>query len=411
MNVANLSSFHEQPPLVFWLESLFFRIFGDSLYTERIYTFMMLLLNMLLLRNIWRLVLPERKDFYWLAILCWITIPVCFWSYANCMHENTMSVFCLSAIASACTYYFRNKKSMWWLVLSSVFIVLAFMSKGLPGLYPLALPFCLLITSQLSFKKMISGTLLLLLAPVLFTLFVIYNPIAHQSIIENYLIQRLFQRVGHAPTVTSRFDTLFRLASELIPALALIVVLYVLSVKQKIQTLFFTEKKKAFFFALLGFCGTLPLMLTSVQKGFYMVAALPCFGLAIGILLSPSVEALTSKFQSKTIKYLRLAAYSLLAISILLTVSMIGKTSRDKEVLHDVYAIKQAVPYNTYFEVANKHFEDWTFQNYLMRYDHLALRWKASNYLVIEKAHSQDSAQHWERIPVETLVYDFYKRK
>src|ERR1700685_3790893 len=38
-NMGGLSSFHEQPPLVFGIQSIFFRILGGSLYTERIYTF------------------------------------------------------------------------------------------------------------------------------------------------------------------------------------------------------------------------------------------------------------------------------------------------------------------------------------------------------------------------------------
>lgn len=411
MNVANLPSFHEQPPLVFWLESLFFRVFGDSMYTERIYTLLMMLLNMFLIKHIWQLVMPERKQFYWLAILCWITIPVCFWSFHNCMHENTMSVFCLSAIAASCNVYFKQSKNLLWLLLSGIFVVLAFLSKGLPGLYPLAIPVCLLLSGQLNFTQTTRDTMLLSIIPIGFAALVWFHPTLHKSIIDNYFILRLFQRVGHAPTVTNRFDTLIRLFTELIPVLSIGLLLYLISVKQRLNTLFFTDKKKVFFFLLLGLCGTLPLMLTSVQKGFYMVAALPCFGLAFGIWYSAFTEKWIDAFSVKYKATLNRTAYFLCILSVLLTVFFVGKTSRDHEILHDVYAIGQLVPSNTYFEVENKQFEDWSFQNYLMRYFHLGVRWKPSNYLVCEKNRKPSDHSRWERIPMETMRYDFYKLK
>src|SRR3954468_4463643 len=46
-NVAGLKSFHEQPPLVFGIQAIFFKIFGDSLYVERFYTFLMLCITAL----------------------------------------------------------------------------------------------------------------------------------------------------------------------------------------------------------------------------------------------------------------------------------------------------------------------------------------------------------------------------
>ena len=36
-NIANLPSFHEQPPLVFGIQALFYKLLGDSMYVERLY--------------------------------------------------------------------------------------------------------------------------------------------------------------------------------------------------------------------------------------------------------------------------------------------------------------------------------------------------------------------------------------
>ena len=38
LNIAGIPSFHEQPPLVFGIQSLFYRVLGDSIYVDRFYT-------------------------------------------------------------------------------------------------------------------------------------------------------------------------------------------------------------------------------------------------------------------------------------------------------------------------------------------------------------------------------------
>lgn len=91
--------FHEQPPLIFGIQSLFFRLMGDSIYTERFYSFLMACINGGLIHLVWKEFFRESdfKNLSWLPFFLWITIPVCFWSFQNNMQENTMSVFTLSA--------------------------------------------------------------------------------------------------------------------------------------------------------------------------------------------------------------------------------------------------------------------------------------------------------------------------
>src|SRR3954451_14950195 len=46
--------FHEHPPLGFWLQSLWFRVFGDHLWVERLYTLTAGLITAALIAAIWR---------------------------------------------------------------------------------------------------------------------------------------------------------------------------------------------------------------------------------------------------------------------------------------------------------------------------------------------------------------------
>ena len=96
--------FLEHPPLVFGIESLFCKILGDSMYVERFYIFLTICISAFLIHRLWKIIFindDELKRMSWLPILFWITIPSCSWSYSYNMMENTMGLFCLSAVLSS----------------------------------------------------------------------------------------------------------------------------------------------------------------------------------------------------------------------------------------------------------------------------------------------------------------------
>ena len=156
-NVAGLAAFHEQPPLVFGIEALFFKLLGSSMYTERMYTFGTMLATAALMVQLWRESIgtvahtTTTARIAWLPLLLWITIPTAFWSYSNNMQENTMGVFTLVAVGCG----FRGLRTMFaerfwrgvaWVVVSGVFVFLATLSKGFPGFFPVMLPAVYLLT-------------------------------------------------------------------------------------------------------------------------------------------------------------------------------------------------------------------------------------------------------------------------
>ena len=92
--------FYEHPPLVFGIQSLFFKILGDGMYTERIYTLITAIFTLLGIVACWRLVFKQHpmQEYSWLPVLLWITVPLIFWSYKNNLLENTLSVFTLFSV-------------------------------------------------------------------------------------------------------------------------------------------------------------------------------------------------------------------------------------------------------------------------------------------------------------------------
>lgn len=55
------AAYYDQPPLVFFLQSLLFKILGDGVWVERLYSLFMSIANAILIRSIWNLVLPDHR--------------------------------------------------------------------------------------------------------------------------------------------------------------------------------------------------------------------------------------------------------------------------------------------------------------------------------------------------------------
>ncbi|MBA3284769.1 MAG: glycosyltransferase family 39 protein, partial [Nitrosopumilus sp.] len=159
-----LPSFHEHPPLAFGLQSIFFDVLGDAFYVEKIYSLFTAIIQGVIIIAIWRSFSGEKyKETFWLPIFLWITIPLCFWTYSNNMLENTMAMFTTSAILMQLLAFKRSQPHYLLFIISAVLIFLAFLSKGLPGLFPLAFPFIhWIVLKKLSFSKYLKSFLFLI---------------------------------------------------------------------------------------------------------------------------------------------------------------------------------------------------------------------------------------------------------
>ncbi len=53
--------FDQQPPLGFGIQAVFFKVFGDSIYVERGYSFVMAILNAILISVLWKTVFKNES--------------------------------------------------------------------------------------------------------------------------------------------------------------------------------------------------------------------------------------------------------------------------------------------------------------------------------------------------------------
>ncbi len=377
-NMAGIQgSFHEQPPLVFAIQAVFYKVLGDSMYVERFYTLLMLFLNLWLIKKLWAYIFRNNaslKEISWLPALLWISIPVCFWSFTHNMHENTVSVFILSSILFMFKAFDEQTTLRFCLMLfiSGIFIFLASFSKGIPGLFPIAAPAAIILYRKTPLTKILGAMFILLLTVSAIYGILLLNEDAQRSLY-NYVYLRLFKRINDVPTTNTYFDTFFRLIQESLIMAGLVVMVRYYYTKQKLTRASLDHLAYTFFF--IGLLGILPLMLTLVQKGFYMLPALPYIAFGFSLLMANETVFLLQKafHTQKRVMILTNVAFGIALLAIVLSASNIGKYSRNEELLTDLHKVGSLVPQHEVINCTYDLQKDWSLQTYLSRYYYISI--------------------------------------
>ena len=130
-----------------------------------------------------------------------------------------------------------------------------------------------------------------------------------------------------------------------------------------------THKNNIIFFLLIGGSGSLPLILTHVQRGFYFVPSLPFYAIGFSLIVAPGLQELINRIdiERKSFKVFKTMSFVLFFIIIFVSGLQIGKKGRDYNTLHDVYLIGDIVPESSIINVDDSIYVHWGLQFYLMR--------------------------------------------
>jgi 4-amino-4-deoxy-L-arabinose transferase-like glycosyltransferase len=416
-NNAGSHFFYEHPPLVFGIQSLFFRLFGESMYVERFYTFLTMCITAFSIHLLWRMIYKkdgELKRISWLPVLFWITIPSCSWSYSNNMMENTMGIFTLGAVIFIFKAVESEKNETFTLIISGLFVFLATLSKGVPGLFPLSLPFLYWITfRKKSFARVILQTLLIISVPAILYL-ILFNLSQSQESLTFYVTKRLLGRIHDNPTVGNRFYILKRLFSELLPQIILTLIIVSVTKLKKINIKLFSNPVLSIFFFSIGLAASAPMLLTLIQRGFYLVPSFPYYAIGFSILIAPIVLNFRENVSNSTGKYkiFRILSILLFVFAISFSIMQIGKTGRDRDMLRDVHLIGNTIPRKSAINVSQDIADNYVLECYFIRYYDISLYIdKPKNYLMVLKIVNPVIPAGYEKLNIGTKVYDIYSRK
>lgn len=377
----------DQPPLTIWITSFFFKVFGYSMYTERIYSFTTAIINLLLIKAIWQKVNfknEKYKEYWWLPVLLWIIPPVSFWTFTNNLQENTMGIFILSSVYFMFDCIQRDKNKIVPLALMTICIFLAAMCKGIQGTFTITGLLIFAIVADRSFLSpaikftLISGVILSVFAYALY----LYPP--SREYFTGYFYTRIL-RTFTSPemaTTDNRFYLLFRLLTEEITPVALCLIAIIVSGKAAFKNTQQKENNKySLFFILIALAGTLPLLVTTEQRRFYLAPVFPYYALALSFFIIESVVYIFERIKSvKIYNSIRYLGFGLLALTLILTIINTGTIKRDKEMLHDVYKIGSTLEQNS---VIGIYYDDlyslWILHLYFQRYYSITLDAGESN--------------------------------
>ena len=376
-----MSSYHEQPPLYFGLLALFFKLFGTSLYIERLFCFVCYSITAFYIYKIWSKIYAAKtiiKNNSWLPILFWTIIPVCFWAYTNNVEETVMTVFITASIYYIYCAIFLNETPFFNLFISAILIFLSSLTKGVQGMFPL-ISVCLymVVFGNISFKKMFTYSLILVLVPLLlYGFLLIINPNVYLSFIK-YFNARYVPTFSNAMNTTSnRLGIIKVLFFELLPIIILSGLIMIFTKKHKNTDLTSKlENKTIFWFFLIGLSGSLPLLITLEQRRFYLVTVLPFFAIAFAMWVAPSVSTLISRINpsAKSFKIIKIVMVVFLITSIVYSITKIGDSKRDKDLLSDIYKVGKIIPNGDVVAIPPEMYNDYNLRAYFMRYFNISI--------------------------------------
>ena len=366
--------FRQHPPLALGMEALAFKAFGDHLWVEKALSVLMFMLSGLFITMIWKRT-TNNIHWAWLPLLFWVAMPLVSWSATNNLLENTMSVFVLLSVYLMIVSYQRNHK--FWLILSAMALLLAFLSKGFTGLFPLVFPILYCAFDQK--RKWIQGpidSLILVISMAIFVGIMFLAFPASLPYLKDYIQLQVIGGGLHEATVSSRFYIVFSLLLQLVVPLVMVIALVVLKTKNKDNNKVFEfppDKAWFYIFLILGLLGVLPIMVSVKQRDFYMLAALPFFALACGHITIAEVNTLMLKITPNLLKWITLGASCILLIGIMLNLVHIGKYGRDEALIEEVKQQIVESEGNNSIEIAPEEYTNWAKHAYYMRYGKISL--------------------------------------
>ena len=366
--------FRQHPPLALGMEALAFKAFGDHWWVEKFYSVLMFLLSGLFIALIWKRTTNNLR-WVWLPLLFWLAMPLVSWSATNNLLENTMSVFVLLSVYLMIVGYQRHHKI--WLFLSAFTLLLAILSKGFTGLFPLVFPILYCAFDQK--HKWIQGpidSLLLLVSVAVFVgiMFLVFP--GSFVYLKDYFQLQVIGGGLHEATTSSRFYIVFALLQQLVIPFVLALVLVICKTKSKVNSKVFEfppDKAWFYVFLIMGLVGVLPIMVSVKQRDFYMLAALPFFALACGHITLSMLTLWLPKIAPKVRGWMTLGTACIVLLGLVLNVVHIGKYGRDEALIEEVKQKITESKGNNVIEISQEEYTQWAKHAYYMRYGKISL--------------------------------------
>ncbi len=300
----NAAFFSGHPPLQFGLQALLFKLMGDTPTVENLYNLLVLIGHILMIVQLWRKLLGPDSEYLalgWLPVLCWYGMVTVWYSIPNNFLDSTMGLFCLVSCYCQLAFMKEEKlsvRSFLWPFLAGVAVLLAFLTKGPVGLYPLAFSVIYAIFYPFgNFQKAWKATGIM--AITLATGFaVLLASASAREFMATYLngqvLLALMQKRERTGTGwAAHFTLVTELVRNLYPHFFALAAAYVLSFCLKLKVTHDNAiSKNSRLIALVAFSGIAPMLVSVKQYPHYLLPALPFVALLFALLLAQRTHGL-----------------------------------------------------------------------------------------------------------------------
>ena len=404
------SPFHEHPPLMFGIESIFYTIFGGSMYIERILTVLFAFLSAYLLWRIWKLTFENHHLTGWLVILFWFLTPIVFWSFSNNMLENLITICYLLGIIFTLRYKKAEKFRVRWLVYLGLCTISGFLIKGPVGLLPLIFPVLFLFEAKRSVKQTLFASVFTFVIFAAFFALLLVNDDARDNL-QTYYDTQVSGSLGGDRVVVRRTFILERLFLEIAPFLGIAAIYFFIRIKRW-SHVSQVNRSIGFRFLAAGLLAVLPIMISPKQLMFYVVPAIPFFVLGVISLFEEAIRSdvlkIISKKHYKKITLITTTVITLLAI--LMTVKSVSTYSRGKDWLIDINKVGAQLNAGDGLYIHASLSQNWSmFAEFQKHHDVSCYRHQMQKHMIAGYNAKIDSA--WKPVDLDTKMIRLYVKK
>ncbi len=381
--------FYQHPPLALGLLALFYKVLGTHIWVTKLYMVLTMLLCAWLIVKLW-MRLGGKRENGWMPLLLWTLIPIVTHFAFQGMLENTMVLFDLGAIL----LLLRSDRKAWNALLAGLLLAAAFLTKGYTGLFPLVLPVLLWLFDR---KKGALMQTVCMLGGVLLPLAVIALAVPEsRGYFENYM--QLQVLAGWSQGEVHRWQIIvdFLRNTAIVIGLVLLVVIVNKGVGQK------PSREQWAMWALVA-CAVLPMMVSTRQREFYLLTAMPMVAVLAGMLIEEPVARWIKP--SKVLQYITLA---LLLGAVALNVVRFGNEGRDAQLQRDMKVIAPQLGRGEMVTVPTPLYFDYKLQGYYYRECRVSLGdQERHRHLLTTADYSADNT--YREVPLPTEEYHLYE--
>ncbi len=408
--------FHEHPPLVFWIQSWFFRIFGNGPYLEALYGFFLGFLILLGTGILW---LQVRRDSSYPPLGSWwpllLLVPMPIFTYILPINRLANTWMLLALVAVYLSYLSAVKSNLNFLysILAGSAIYAGFIAKGPVAFFSFAVPILAWVSRLSNFSRAVTVTLIALLtfAVMMLTTFLFY-PDSIEFWERFWQAQVMASLKSERGAVSPHWHIWERWIAEMIVPF-LIAGVFMLVFKVRPRELRFN--RQALFFFLIAFAASAPFMISSRQHGRYILHSFPLYVLCLAFITESIAIRIEAALTQKKKLRLRAAVMALIFLAAGPTGMLVRKNhvARRQPFYYDIYLQQIKLPERTTVSGCPEDmiYHDWLFADMQRFYRNSMSPRMGNDYLIIDKNSDCQVPEGYERINREpTVKYWMYKK-